>query len=80
MLIHGRRCNVVGKVSLNITTVDVSELVDAGEEVSVGDECVLFGEQGTASVTFEEMADRCDGVHTLIQLHTGHLNEVTYVE
>ena len=37
--IAGRRCNVVGRVSMNLTTVDVM-----GLGVSVGDEVVLLGE------------------------------------
>lgn len=80
VLIHGKRCNVVGKVSLNITTVDVTPLFDDGDAVAVGDEVVLFGTQGAETMTFEEMADRIDSVHTEIQLHMGHLNPVEWVD
>ncbi len=75
VLIHGRRCPVIGRVSLNVTTVDVTDL-DA--KVSWGDEAVLIGKQGTEEVTFEEMADKFASVHTEINLMAGFMNDVTY--
>jgi alanine racemase len=76
VLIHGRRCPVVGRVSLNVTTVDVTDVPD---EVSWGDEAVLIGTQGEAEVTFEEMADKFASVHTEINLMAGSMNAVTYI-
>jgi len=75
VLVRGRRCPVVGRVSLNVITVDVTEL----PEVALGDEVVLIGSQGAERVTFEEMADRYSSVHTDINLMAGHYNRVTYV-
>jgi alanine racemase len=75
VLIHGRRCPVIGRVSLNVTTVDVTDL-DA--KVSWGDEAVLIGRQGTEEVTFEEMADKFASVHTEINLMAGFMNDITY--
>jgi alanine racemase len=43
VMIAGRRAAIVGRVSMNLTTVDVS-----GMEVSAGDEVVLLGEGVTA--------------------------------
>jgi alanine racemase len=76
ILIHGRRCPVVGRVSLNVTTVDVT---DCDTEVKWGDEAVLIGQQGDEEVTFEEMADKFGSVHTEINLMAGFMNDVTYV-
>ena len=76
VLIHGRRCPVVGRVSLNITTVDVTDLEDP---VEPGDEAVLIGRQGASRVTFEEMADKFASVHTEINLMAGFLNPIDYV-
>jgi alanine racemase len=76
VLIHGQRCPVVGRVSLNITTVDVTDLPEA---VAPGDEAVLIGRQGPARVTFEEMADKFSSVHTEINLMAGFLNPIDYV-
>ncbi len=40
MLVGGRRCPVVGRVSMDVTTLDVTEL---GASVRPGDEVVVFG-------------------------------------
>ncbi len=40
VMIHGRRAPIVGRISMNLTTVDVSSLPAA----NVGDEAVLLGE------------------------------------
>ena len=76
VLIHGQRCPVIGRVSLNVLTVDVTDL-DSG--VRLGDEVVLIGSQGDEEITFEEMADKFASVHTEINLMAGSLNAITYV-
>ncbi len=76
VLIHGRRCPVVGRVSLNMLTIDVTDL---DPEVRLGDEVVLIGSQGVQEITFEEMADRFASVHTEIHLMAGSLNAISYV-
>ncbi|MBE9116120.1 alanine racemase [Lusitaniella coriacea LEGE 07157] len=75
VLIRGHRCPVVGRVSLNITTVDIT---DIPEEVTWGDEAVLVGCQGNEEITFEELADRFESVHTEINLMAGFMNQVSY--
>ena len=52
MLVRGRRVPILGRVTMDLTMVDVTDVPDA----SVGDEVVLFGEQGDASLTLEEVA------------------------
>ena len=76
VLIHGRRCPVVGRVSLNITTVDVTDLPTP---VRWGDEVVLVGRQGDEEITFEFLADKFASVHTEIHLMAGSMNDVEYV-
>jgi alanine racemase len=76
VLIHGKRCPVIGRVSLNVLTIDVTDL-DSG--VRLGDEVVLIGSQGDEEITFEEMADKFASVHTEINLMAGSLNTITYV-
>ena len=75
VLIHGKRCPVVGRVSLNIVTVDVTDLQPV---VKWGDEVVLVGRQGKGEITFEDLADRFESVHTEINLMAGFMNEVNY--
>ncbi len=52
VLIRGRRCPVVGRVTMNLTVVDVGPDSEARE----GDEAVLLGRQETASLWADEMA------------------------
>jgi alanine racemase len=52
MLVRGRRVPILGRVTMDLTMVDVTDVPDA----SVGDEVVLFGQQGDASLTLEEVA------------------------
>jgi len=55
VLIGGRRCAVVGRVSMNWITVDVGP--DA--EVAAGDEVVLIGEQGEDAIWANELSKIC---------------------
>jgi len=52
VLIHSKRCAVVGRVSMNWITVDVGPDTD----VQVGDEAVLIGQQGSESIWANELA------------------------
>ncbi len=58
VLIHGRRCPIVGVVSMDLTMVDVTDV----EGVELGDECVILGKQdgrfGTDAITAQEIAGR----------------------
>jgi alanine racemase len=75
VLIHGQRCPVIGRVSLNVLTIDVTDLPG---EVRLGDEVVLIGAQGNEEITFEELADKFSSVHTEINLMAGGYNTITY--
>jgi alanine racemase len=76
VLIHGQPCPVVGRVSLNIITVDVTDLETP---VRWGDEVVLVGRQGAEEITFEMLADKFASVHTEINLMAGSMNDVDYL-
>lgn len=75
VLIRGQRFPVIGRVSLNITTIDITDLEG---DVAWGEEVVLVGRQGHEAITFEELADRFESVHTEINLMAGHMNERSY--
>lgn len=53
VLIRGTRCRVLGRVCMNMMMVDLSGVPD----VSLGEEVVLVGRQGSEQVTLEELAD-----------------------
>jgi alanine racemase len=52
VLNHEVRCPIVGHVSMDLTTLDVS----AAMGVAVRDEAVVLGTQGDASIDAEEVA------------------------
>jgi alanine racemase len=59
VLIHGRRAPVCGRVSMNLMSVDVTDL----PAVKPGDEVVLLGQQGSSAITAEEMAGWLGTIH-----------------
>lgn len=54
VLVRGRRARVLGRVCMNVVTVDVTDIPD----VSLEDEVVLLGRQGSNVVSAEEWARR----------------------
>lgn len=58
VLIRGRRAPVVGRVTMDLTMADVTDI--AG--VEAGDEVVLLGQQGGETVSAEEMAGWADTI------------------
>jgi len=52
VFIGGRRCRIVGRISMDYTTVDVSDVPD----VKAGDEVVCFGKCGNDSITPDDWA------------------------
>jgi alanine racemase len=52
MLVAGRRAPIVGRVTMDLTMVDLTDLPG----VEVGDEVVLFGDQGAEALPLEEVA------------------------
>jgi alanine racemase len=51
-LVHGQFAPIVGRVSMEKTTLNVTDIPD----VAVGDEVVLLGAQGANRITAEDMA------------------------
>lgn len=52
MLVAGARVPILGRVTMDLTMVDLTDVPAAG----VGDDVVLFGEQGDAVLSIEEVA------------------------
>jgi alanine racemase len=52
VLIHGRRCPVVGRVTMDQTVVDVTD----APPVACGDQVVLVGRQGAAEISLTEFS------------------------
>ena len=58
VLVRGRRAAVVGRVSMDLVTVDVTDVPDA----AVGDEVVLLGRQQNEEIAVEELASKLDTI------------------
>jgi alanine racemase len=59
MLIGGRRCPIAGRISMDLTEVDVTDLPSPPAR---GDEAVFFGTQSGARLAVGEVADAADTV------------------
>ncbi|MDD4856938.1 MAG: alanine racemase [Candidatus Krumholzibacteria bacterium] len=51
-LFRGKRANIIGRVTMDMTMLDLSGFEDA----SVGEEIVIFGRQGEAQISADEIA------------------------
>lgn len=58
VIIDGCRCPVVGRISMNLTTVSLPPAC----RVRAGDEAVLIGCQGRAAIWADELADLCETI------------------
>jgi alanine racemase len=59
VLIHGKRCKVLGRICMNITMVDVSHVAN----IKLEDEVVLLGKQGKEQITAEELAQKAESIN-----------------
>lgn len=58
VLVHGMRCPVVGRVSMDQFAIDVTEV----EGVDEGDEVVMIGEQGREKISADKVAKWADTI------------------
>jgi alanine racemase len=59
MIISGRRVPILGRVTMDMTMVDLTDLPGTP---AAGDEVVLIGEQGDASISLHELAEWADTI------------------
>jgi alanine racemase len=58
VLVRGKRCPLLGRVTMDLIMIDVSQIKDA----AVGDEVVLMGRQGDQEISVTELAERADTI------------------
>jgi alanine racemase len=75
VLIGGRRAPVCGRVCMNATLVDVTDL----PPVHTGDEVVLLGQQGDERITADEVAQWMETISYEVLCLFGSFNERFYV-
>ncbi|MBW2181165.1 MAG: alanine racemase [Deltaproteobacteria bacterium] len=59
MLVRGQRAPVAGRVCMDLTMIDLGHIPDA----ALGDEVVLFGRQGDASLSIDEIASTLNTIN-----------------
>ncbi len=75
VLIGGRRAPVCGRVCMNATLVDITDL----PPVHTGDEVVLLGQQGDEKITADEMAQWMETISYEVLCLFGTFNERIYL-
>jgi alanine racemase len=58
VLVRGKRCPLLGRVTMDLMMIDVSQIKDA----AVGDEVVLMGRQDDEEISTTELAERADTI------------------
>jgi len=69
VLISGKRCPVVGRISMNMITVDVTDL---DSEPKVGDEVCIMGTQGDETITPEDIANLAGTIGYEVTIAAGY--------
>ncbi len=73
VLIRGKRFPLVGKTSMNMVIIDISNQ-DLGEKIQLGDEAIIIGRQSNAEITWEELEETTGVTACEIQLAIGREN------
>ena len=74
VLVQGRRARMVGRISMDYTTIDVTHIPG----VSVGDTATLIGSQGKEFIGLAEVARRADTIPYEITCAVGKRVERVY--
>ena len=75
-LVKGRRVPVVGRISMNLTMLDITDV----DGVASGDEVVLLGRQGKDEISADEVANWMGTINYEVLCLFGNLNKRVYVE
>jgi alanine racemase len=59
MLVHGQRAPIIGRVCMDLTMLDVGHI----DNVQMGDEVVIFGQQSSSSITVDEIASSLNTIN-----------------
>ena len=58
VLVRGKRCALLGRVTMDLIMIDVSDI----EDVDLGEEVVLMGRQGDEEISCVELAERAETI------------------
>ena len=76
VLIGGQRAQVLGRISMNLTVVDVTAIPG----VAAGDEAVLLGCQGEECIDADELAAWMESINYEALCLIGRLNSRVYTD
>ena len=74
VLLHGHRAPVVGRISMNLTLADITDI----EGVQSGDEAVLLGSQGSETITADDIGSWLNTINYEVLCLLGHCNRIEY--
>jgi alanine racemase len=75
MILRGKRCPLLGRVTMDLMVIDVSDVSKA----AVGDEVILMGQQGNEQISAAELAERANTIHWDITTRIGSRVRRVYV-
>jgi alanine racemase len=75
VLVHGQRCALLGRVTMDLMIIDVTDVADA----KAGDEVVLLGRQGNEQISATELAERAQTITWEITTRIGSRVRRVYV-
>jgi len=67
VLVHDQRCPLLGRVTMDLMMIDVSEV----DKAQVGDEVVLMGRQGDQEISCAELAEKAETITWEITTRVG---------
>ena len=59
VLIRGEKCKILGRVSMNMTIVDLSKL----KEVNIEDEVIIIGQDGDKSISADDIGEKINSIN-----------------
>ncbi len=75
MLVRGKRCDLLGRVTMDLLVIDVSHI----DDVDLGEEVVLMGRQGKEEISAQELADKAGTITWDITTRIGQRVRRVYV-
>jgi len=76
VLVRGKRAPIVGRVCMDLTMIDLTDIEEAREN----DEVVIIGQQGDEKITADELADKANTISYEILTSLGNRSRRIYVE
>lgn len=76
LLVAGKRAPIIGRICMNLTMIDVTEI----DDVKAGDEVVILGSQLGDTISGDELAEMMGTISYEVLCLFGNNNQRTYVE